>query len=147
MAIVRAPQTVAVLTSHRNARIARCRRTAIIVVLRSRALIIHLRLARIVHLPRARTQSRGRTLRPGPMVPRPGAILRRPAPIPHQARVTAAVGATEVAVVGAIEVAVVVATEEEAAAAAVVAEEVHVAGVLLRIPGTKFISPFEWAIS
>ncbi len=86
------------------------------------------------------------------MLPRPGAILRRPAPIPHQARVTAAVGA--------IEAAVVVATEEVAAAAAVVAEEVHVAGVLLRIPGTKFISqwrarsglpgglsPFEWAIS
>jgi len=123
--IIAAIRTAAVLTSLRNAAIAICRRTAIIAVLRSRALIIHPRLARTVHRPRGRTQSRGRTPRPGLILRRPGAIRRRPAPIPHQAKVTAAVAATEVE------------------AAALVAAEVHVAGVPLRILGTEFISHLE----
>ncbi len=68
------------------------------------------------------------------MLRRPGAIRRRPVPIPHQAKVTGVVAeATEVAVV-ATEVVVAV------AAAAVVAAEVHAAEVPLRIRGTKFIS-------
>jgi hypothetical protein len=130
MAMVQATRTAAVLTSLRNAAIAISRRTAIIAVLRSRALIIHPRLARTVHRPRARTQNRGRTPRPGLILRQPGAIRRRPVPIPHQAKVTAVVVATEVAVAAA--------TEEEAAA--VVAAEVLVAGVPLRIRRTKFIS-------
>src|SRR6266436_8955420 len=135
MAIVRAPQTAAVITSHRNARIARCRRTAIIVVLRSRAPTVRRRLARIVHRPRARTQNRGRSPRHERILRRPGAIRRRPVPIPHQAKVTAVAEATAV-VAEATEVVVAV------AAAAVVAAEVHAAEVPLRIRGTKFIS--QW---
>ena len=123
--IIAAIRTAAVLTSLRNAAIAICRRTAIIAVLRSRALIIHPRLARTVHRPRVRTQSRGRTPRPGLILLRPGAIRRRPVPIPHQAKVTAAVVAAEVAAV------------------ALVAAEVHVAGVPLRILGIEFISHLE----
>jgi len=122
-----------VLTSRRSARIAICRRTTIIAALRSRALITHPRLARTVHRPRARTQSQGHTPRPRLILRRPGAIRRRRVPIPPQAKVTA--------VVVAAEVAVVVATEAEVTAAApVAAAEAHVAGVPLRVRGTKFIS-------
>jgi hypothetical protein len=128
-------RTAAVLTSLRNAAIAICRRTATTIAgLRSPAPIVRhrlahtvrRRLARIVHRPRARTQSRGRTLRPGLILPRPRAIRRPPVPIPHQAKVTAVV--------------VVAAGGEVTAAALVVVAEVHVAGVPLRIRGTKFIS-------
>src|SRR5882724_2826019 len=133
---------VDVPTSLRNAAIAICRRTATTIAgLRSPAPIVRhrlahtvrRRLARIVHRPRARTQSRGRTLRPGLILPRPRAIRRPPVPIPHQAKVTAVVVAAGGAVAAATEV-------EVTAAALVVVAEVHVAGVPLRIRGTKFIS-------
>src|SRR6266446_764865 len=132
---------VDVPTSLRSAAIAICRRTATTIAgLRSPAPIVRhrlahtvrRRLARIVHRPRARTQSRGRTPRPGLILPRPGAIRRPPVPIPDQAKVTAVVVAAGVAVA---------ATEVEVTAAALlVAAEVHVAGVPLRVRGTKFIS-------
>src|SRR6266446_2310212 len=128
---------VDVPTSLRSAAIAICRRTATTIAgLRSPAPIVRhrlahtvrRRLARIVHRARARTQSRGRAPRPGLILPRPGAIRRPPVPIPHQAKVTAVV-------------AVAAATEVEVTAVAlVVVAEVHVAGVPLRIRGTKFIS-------
>ena len=135
-------RTAAVLTSLRNAAIAICRRTATTIagfrspapIVRHRlAHTVRRRLARIVHRPRARTQSRGRTPRPGLILPRPRAIRRPPVPIPHQAKVTAVVVAAGGAVAAATEV-------EVTAAALVVVAEVHVAGVPLRIRGTKFIS-------
>ena len=127
---------VDVPTSLRNAAIAICRPTATtIAVLRSRAPTVRHRLARTVHRPLARTQNRGRTLRPGLILRRPGAIRRRPVPIPRQAKVTVVVAATGAVVVVATAAAV-------AAAAALVAEEVHAAAVPLRIRGTKFIS--QW---
>jgi hypothetical protein len=84
------------------------------------------RLAPTVRHLRARTRNRERIQRPGLILHRPGAIRRRPVPIPHQVKVTAVVVATEVVVI--------------AVPAVAVAAEVHTAGVLLRIRGTKFIS-------
>src|SRR6266446_6215331 len=109
MAIVRPTRTAAVPTSRRNARIARCRYTATtIVVLPSRDLTIRPRRALTVRRLRASTQNRGRTLHPELILRRPGAIRRRLVPIPHRAKVTAAV-VTVVAVAAAAEVEVTVA--------------------------------------
>src|SRR6266849_3895659 len=142
IAILRRPATIlavirtaAVLTSLHNAAIAICRRTATTIAgLRSRAPTVRHRLAHTVRRRLARTQSRGRTRRPGLILRRPRAIRRPPVPIPHQAKVTAVV-------VVAAGVAVAAATEVEVTAATpVVAAEVHVAGVPHRVRGTKFIS-------
>src|SRR6266849_10486270 len=127
MAIVRPTRTAAVLTSRRNARIARCRHTATtIAVPPSRVLTIRPRLALTVRRLRASTQNRGHTLHPELILRRPGAIRRRLIPIPHRPKVTAVVVVTGVAVAAATEV-------EVTAGAVVVAAEVHVAAVPLRI--------------